>query len=267
MLTPTRKAPLRVAVLCSRRAPGLDALLAPEDKAEHEVVGVITSDPASAVLPRLAGAHIRSMVHDVRAFHQHRGAPLSELSVRREFDQEMVRLLAGMRPDLVVLAGYLYVVTDPVLTAYPDRVINIHDADLSMTDLSGLPRYRGLHSTRDAVIAGEPETRSTVHLVTARVDVGPLLLKSRAFPVHPMIGDARRWNAVDLLKAYAYAQREWMMRSCWGRLLTTAVELFAWDAVRVVGEQAMVSGIPGPLLVDGLSAQARRESSPSWRAS
>lgn len=267
MLKPTRKAPLRVAVLCSRRAPGLDALLAPEDKAEHRVVGVITSDAASAVLAQMAGAHIPTVVHDVRAFHKRRASPLSDLSVRREFDQETTRLLAGMRPDLVVLAGYLYVVTDPVLGAYPNRVINIHDADLSITGLSGLPRYRGLHSTRDAVVAGEPVTRSTVHLVTPRVDIGPLLLKSQAFPVHPMIADARRWNAVDLLKAYAYAHREWMMRGCWGRLVTTAVELFAWDAVQIVGEQALVSGIPGPLLVDTTATPARRDSSPTRRAS
>ena len=89
----------------------------------------------------------------------------------------------------------------------------------------------GVESFRDpclAVFAGEPETRSTVHLVTPEVDVGPALVRSWPFPVHPMVDDARRWGAIDILKAYAYAQREWMMRAAWGPMLRKAIALLEW---------------------------------------
>jgi folate-dependent phosphoribosylglycinamide formyltransferase PurN len=97
------------------------------------------------------------------------------------------------------------------------------------------------------VFAGEPETRSTVHLVTPEVDVGPLLVRSWAFPTHPLVAAARAWGAADILKAYAYAQREWMMRAAWGRLLTRTLMLFAAGTVRVTGGRATIAGAPGPV--------------------
>lgn len=256
-----RAEPLRVAVLCSEQAPGLAELLKPEDQAEYKVVGLVTTDSASNVVPQTAGAGIPCLVHDIREFYREREARLRDLAVRRDYDAVTVRLLARLRPDLVALSGYRYILTDPVLSAYPHRVINVHDADLSIIDASRHPKYGGLHSTRDAVFAGECETRSTLHLVTPEVNAGPLLLQSWGFEVHAMAAEARGWNAIDLLKAYAQAQREWMMRAAWGRLLKTAVEFFAWDAVRIVGERAFISGIPGPLTLD--RSPRTRDSRPS----
>ena len=126
----------------------------------------------------------------------------------------------------MILCGYLHILTGPMLEAYPERIINIHDSDLTLTDALGRPKYRGLHAVRDAVFAGERETRSTVHLVTPEVDVGPPLFRSWAFPTHPLIDAARRWRSTDILNAYAYAQREWMMRASWGQLLATAIDLY-----------------------------------------
>ena len=167
------------------------------------------------------------MLHDLRSFCDGRGGRIGDLGLRREFDAATVHLLDPYRPDLVVLCGYLHVLTAPMLDRFPDRILNIHDADLRLMGADGLPRYRGLRSTRDAVMAGESETRSTVHLVTPNVDVGPVLLLSAPFPVHPMVADARRWGATDILKACAFAQREWMMRACWGPLLAEAIALMA----------------------------------------
>ncbi len=253
----TRAEPLRVAVLTSARAPGLAALLAPDREAGYRVVGVVASDSSSGALPDTAGAGVPCAVHDIRSYYRSCIRPVTDLSIRPAYDAETARMLATWRPDVVVLLGYLHILTAPMLTAYPGRIINVHDSDLCLTDDDGRPRYRGLRSTRDAVTAGETETRSTVHVVTAEVDVGPLLVRSWPFPVlGPLVNFARAAQAQDAIKAYAYAQREWMMRAAWAPMLRIALELYARDEIRVLGNCAYVHGVPGPLTLGALRAGA-----------
>ncbi|MEA2236648.1 MAG: phosphoribosylglycinamide formyltransferase 1 [Thermoanaerobaculia bacterium] len=178
---------LNVAVLCSKRAPGLPEL--------RELVHV------SCVLEREL-PHGRN---------------------REAFDAMTATLLFPYDVDAVVLLGYLYVLTDPMLDAFPGRIINVHDADLTLRDDDGRPRYPGLHATRDAIIAGEHETRSSVHVVTKHLDAGPVIARSNAFPVAPFASVAALRGEHDIVRAYAYAQREWMMRSTWGALAGEAL--------------------------------------------
>jgi folate-dependent phosphoribosylglycinamide formyltransferase PurN len=193
----------------------------------YELAAVVATDPAGDAFVQAGASGLPVLLHDLRSFCDSRGRRMGDLGCRRAFDAETVRLLDPHRPDLVVLCGYLHVLTALMLDRFPERILNIHDADLSLTGADGRPRYRGLRSTRDAVMAGERETRSSVHVVTPEVDVGPLLVRSEPFPVHPLVDDARRWGATEILKAYAFAQREWMMRACWGSLLARSIELMA----------------------------------------
>jgi folate-dependent phosphoribosylglycinamide formyltransferase PurN len=249
---------LRVAVLCSRRAPGLAHLLDhdPNRGRSYELVGLVTSDPECVEREPLAEAGVPRALDDIRRFYAARGARLGDLAHRPDYDRATIEILARFRPDLVILCGYLHIVTPPLLEAYPERILNLHDADLTLRDGAGRPRYPGLHAVRDAVFAGERETRSTVHLVTPEVDGGPLLLRSWAFPTHALIDAARHWGAADILKAYAYAHREWMMRAAWGRLLATAIDLYAHEQVSVGDGCMIVGGARGPR---DLSARASRQ--------
>ena len=216
-----------MALLCSRKAPGLSELLA--GGTSWRLVSVVTSDPQCQELSRLHAVGVPTLIHDIRAFYAARNARLGDLQHRPDYDRQTAELLAPFRPDLVVCCGYLHILTEPLLTAYPQRVINVHDSDL--------PKYQGLRATRDAVLAGERETRSTVHLVTAGVDVGPPLVRSWPFPVLPFVID---------VKGYAYAHRDWMMTTAWGPLLVRAIERFARDEVRFLGGRAVVAGALGP---------------------
>jgi len=171
---------LRVGVLTSKRAPGLDDL-------RRRV-------PLACVLER---------------------RPARSQS-RIAFDHDTANLLIAEGVDVVVLLGYLYIVTEPLLSAFPNRIVNLHDSDL--------PKYPGLHATRDAIVAGERETRSSAHIVTARLDAGPVIARSAAFPVAPFVHQAVERGHADIVRAYAYAQREWMMRSAWGALAATALD-------------------------------------------
>jgi len=253
---------MRAAVLTSGRAPGLERLLERDAVGEgpYRIAGVVASDPESSALPAARAAGVPAAVRDPEAFCRKRGTSTADGEARRAFDRELARELRGMGAESVIMCGYLWIATDSLLDAFPDRVLNVHDADLTLRNGEGVPLYRGLRSTRDAVFAGEPETRSTVHLATERVDVGPPLILSRAFPVHPMVEEAREWGAEDLLKAYAYAQREWMMRASWGPLLDRALELLAEDRIRVPDAgRAAVDGEPAPIELDERRGRARRD--------
>jgi phosphoribosylglycinamide formyltransferase-1 len=248
MLSARRQNALRVALLTSRRAPGLERLLDRSRRpgAGWRIVSAVVSDASCESLSLLAAAHIPTHVHDLRAFCARQRMRLIDPATRREYDDRTVSLLAPHRPDLVVLCGWTWVLTEPVLAVYSDRLINVHDSDLVLLGAEGRPLYRGLRSTRQAVANGESETRSTVHVVTEEVDVGPLLVRSWGFPVHPLVKAAREWRAEDILSAYAYAQREWMMRASWGRLLERAIDRYARGEVRVLGGRAVVGGSLGP---------------------
>ena len=80
---------------------------------------------------------------------------------------------------------------------------------------------------RDALLAGERETRATVHLVNEEPDQGPPFLRSWAFPVSSLVCHAVASQAADVLKAYVYAHQEWMIRATWGALIARAIELIA----------------------------------------
>ncbi len=212
----------------SGRAPGL-AYLLEEDAlrgALYQIVGVASSDGDCVERAMCAAHEIPFVTLDLRAFARERGARWPDMRFRELYDAALIELIAPWKPDAVACAGYLHVLTPHFLGAFPNRVLNVHDADLTLMH-DGVPRYRGLRSTRDAIVAGEPETRCTVHVVTPELDRGPIVARSRAFPVHSLVADARRWQAIDVLKAYAYAQREWMMRAAFGPLLSRGI---AWLA-------------------------------------
>lgn len=188
---------LNAAVLCSRRAPGLDALLR-----RRRIACVVTTHE---VFP----CDVPVLAHPIRG------------RVREQYDTETARTLRGL--DVIILLGYLYVITEPLLAEFPGRIINVHDADLTLRRPDGTPRYPGLHATRDAIVNGERETRSTAHIVTAELDAGPVIARSEPFPVAPFVHQAVARGEDDIVRAYAYAQREWMMRSAWGALAADAL--------------------------------------------
>ncbi len=181
---------LNIGILTSRRPPGLDALLAYPGNAFR--VARVLSTEARPVFPP-----------------------------RRDYDAATLAHLRAAQTDLVILLGYRYIVTDVLLSEYP--ILNLHDSDLRITRPDGERRYTGLRSTRDAILAREKETRSTLHVVTDKLDGGPIISVSRAYPVAPFIHEAAVAGHVDIVKAYAYAQREWMMRDSWGEMLIEAL--------------------------------------------
>jgi phosphoribosylglycinamide formyltransferase 1 len=197
---------LKVAILCSHRAPGLEDLLHdPARGVDYEITCVVTNNRDLREREQIVDAGISCIA---------RPCPPKDMLARQEYDAQTARYLKIFGTDLVVLCCYLRILTRPMLDAFPGRIVNLHDSDLA-----GTPKYAGLHATRDAIRAGERETRATAHWVTEEVDAGPILLRSEAFPVR---GDAR-------------AHRELVIRTAWGPLMRDAIHRVA------VAEEAAVA--------------------------
>ncbi len=230
----TRRTPLRVAVLCSRRAPGLAHLLtqAIGTARPFDIVSVITSEPACADAEVVREHGVPMQTHDIRAYYASRGANVyHDVATRRAYDRDTLALLEPDAPDIVLLDGYLYLLTRPMLELYRNRMLNLHFSDLTLRRQDHGPVYPGLRAVRDALMDGQTETRATVHVVNDEPDGGAPLVRSWAYPVSPMVARARAWNAADMLKAYAFAHQEWMIREASGPLLASALSLVATGAI------------------------------------
>jgi folate-dependent phosphoribosylglycinamide formyltransferase PurN len=228
MLKPHR--PLRVAVLCSHRAPGLLYLLnqSPDRGAAYELVCCVTSERTFSEEVRVERRGIPTHAHPIAAFYEAGGADdLGDLAARAAYDTETLEIIAPYMPDLVLLDGYLYLVTEPMLTRFAHRVINLHFSDLTLRTDDDRPRFPGIRAVRDALAAGQRETRATVHLVNDAADDGPPIVLSWPFPVSPLVEDLRTANAAEVFSAYAFAHEQWMMRTVSGRLVSAALRLVA----------------------------------------
>jgi folate-dependent phosphoribosylglycinamide formyltransferase PurN len=204
---------LRVGVLSSKRAPGLAGLLHhPFRGKSFDVECVVSSDSD------FVECGVPVITHPIRTFYDERNTPVRDRSIRKDYDALTAETFRRVGADIILLLGYLYVVTDALLDTFPGRVINIHD---------GTSKYPGLHATREAILAGESATFSMVHHVTRDIDAGPVIVMSRPFPVAPFVLDAAATGEHDVVRAYAYAHREWVMRSAWGGLAVRALDQLA----------------------------------------
>jgi phosphoribosylglycinamide formyltransferase, formyltetrahydrofolate-dependent len=154
--------PLRIAVLASGRGSNLAALIAARDTGSLPVEFVlVASDKASAGALRLAeAAGIPTLALNPKSYPD-----------RPTFDRELFGRIAASGAELLVLAGFMRVIDGAALAPWAGRIVNIHP--------SLLPKYRGLHTHRRALEAGDTEHGASVHFVTAELDGGPLIAQAR----------------------------------------------------------------------------------------
>jgi phosphoribosylglycinamide formyltransferase 1 len=230
--------PLRVALLTSRRAEGIAGLLAdPNRGSTWRLSLVLGAEEDLRELPLLEAAGVPVELRPIRRLTAFRN-----LRAREDYDDQTGEIFSRLAIDYVLLAGYPYVLTEPLLARFPQRILAIHDADLSRRD----PLYAGAHAVRDAILAGENETRSSVYLVTRDVARGPLFLLGAAYPVAPMAHDARERGDAAFLYSYAELHRRWMIETSWSAMLARTLELLAGGTSQVIGDVVWVDGAPGP---------------------
>lgn len=173
------RAPKRLAVLASGGGTNLQAIIdaIQEHRLDAEICLVAGNRPGAGAFARAEAMGIPTCLVDHTTFPD-----------RETFDQAMQAAIDAHRPDYVVLAGFMRILTPAFVNHYAGRLLNIHP--------SLLPAYPGLHTHARALEAGDCRHGASVHFVTPDLDGGPVILQGEV-PVLP--GDTARLLAERVL--------------------------------------------------------------------
>lgn len=204
----TRRLP--IVVLLSGRGSNLQAIIdAAAGDLAIDIRAVISNRPGVAGLERARRAGIATEVLN------HTDYPS-----REAYDQALQRRIDRYRPRLVVLAGFMRILTPGFVARYRGRMINVHP--------SLLPAFPGLDTHQRALDAGVREHGASVHFVTDEVDGGPVIIQARV----PVLGG----DTAEVLAARVLAQEH--------RILPQAVRWFAEGRLKLEGERVLLDGEP-----------------------
>ena len=154
-----------IVILISGRGSNMEALIAARDAGSLPVniAAVISNRPDAAGLETAAKAGIATHYIDHKAF-----------AGREAFDAALIECIDGFAPDLVILAGFMRILSEGFVRHYEGRLMNIHP--------SLLPSFPGLHTHQRALEEGVRIHGCTVHFVTPTLDHGPVIIQA-AVPV------------------------------------------------------------------------------------
>lgn len=200
---------VRIAVLVSGGGTNLQALIDAQGRGEipdGQIAAVISSSPDAFALERAKKAGIPGYVIDRKAFASNQAMTVALTQQLKELDI-----------GLVVLAGFLYILTPELIDAYPNAILNVHPALIPSFCGEG---FYGLHVHEAALAYGVKVTGATVHFVSEDCDGGPIVLQ-QAVPIEE--GDT-----AEILQRRVMEQAEW-------KILPRAVALFCAQKLRVEG--------------------------------
>jgi len=202
---------LRLGVLASGRGSDLQSLLDAHGAGRiRSRVGVVVSDKADA------RALLRAREHDVPAEAIVPDATLLGADRRRHHEERVAKILAHYKVDLVVLAGYMRLLSPDFVGRFPNKIVNIHPALL--------PSFPGLHGQKQALDWGVRIAGCTTHFVDERTDHGPVLLQAAV--------------AVDIGETEDSLSRRILELE--HQILPRTIHLLEQGRVRVEGRRALV---------------------------
>lgn len=200
----------RVVVLISGNGSNLQALI--DYPARNYEIGAVISNRADAFgLQRAQNAGIATAVLDHKAFES-----------REAFDLALMSLIDQYQPDLVVLAGFMRILSSAFVQHYAGKLLNIHP--------SLLPLYKGTHTHQRVLDAGDREHGVSVHFVTEELDGGPVILQA----VVPVLAD----DTAETLAARVATQEH--------KIYPEAVSWFAGGRLKVSHGAACLDNQPLP---------------------
>jgi phosphoribosylglycinamide formyltransferase-1 len=157
----TQPSPIKIVVLISGRGSNLQSLFHAQqaEQLNVEFAAVISNRPQAAGLQFAQQQQLATTVVDHTRY-----------SGRESYDQSLIEAIDSHHPQLVVLAGFMRILTPQFVRHYAGRLINIHP--------SLLPNFKGLHTHQQALDAGVEQHGASVHFVTEELDGGPVFLQA-----------------------------------------------------------------------------------------
>lgn len=147
-------------MLLSGSGSNLQALIDAQASSSYEIVAVISNKQDAFGLQRAAKHGIATETLSHRDF-----------ASRESFDSKLAKLVDSFKPDLVVLAGFMRILTAPFVALFAGRLVNIHP--------SLLPEFPGMNTHQRALDAGVSEHGASVHFVTEELDGGPVIARRK----------------------------------------------------------------------------------------
>jgi phosphoribosylglycinamide formyltransferase-1 len=201
-----------VVVLISGSGSNLQALIDSQADGNPACIRAVIANRADAFgLIRAQGAGIPTAVLDHKAFGS-----------REAFDAALMEMIDGYAPDLVILAGFMRILTSGFVRHYQGRLLNIHP--------SLLPKYKGLDTHRRALEAGDSEHGCSVHFVTEELDGGPVAIQAA-------LSVAAGENVDELTQRVHTAEHQ---------IYPLAMRWFAEGRLRLAEQGAMLDGVTLP---------------------
>ena len=152
--------PLKVVVLISGSGSNLQAFIDHAKEINIEIQAVLSNKAEAFGLERAKKANIPAIA-----------LPHSDFDSREDFDQALIKELDQYNPELIILAGFMRILSPSFVNHFKDKIINIHP--------SLLPKYKGLNTHQRAIDAGDEHHGASVHLVTAELDDGPVIIQGQ----------------------------------------------------------------------------------------
>lgn len=187
----------RVVILISGRGSNMVSIInaVNDGSLPIKIVAVISNRPDAAGIDFAQQAGIDTAIIDHKIF-----------ATREDFDAAMAIKIDSYQPDLVVLAGFMRILTTEFVEHYANKLINIHPALL--------PKFKGMDTHQQAIDAGETEHGASVHFVTAELDAGPVILQAKVPVLSTDTADTLAARVLEQEhKLYPEAIKKWVMQS------------------------------------------------------
>lgn len=197
----------KVVVLISGNGSNLQAIIDAANKSCYRIAAVVSNKADAYGLTRAAEHNIPTLVLDHKKF-----------SSRNEFDMALIEIIDPLQPDLLVLAGFMRILSVEFVQHYAGRTLNIHP--------SLLPKFPGVNTHQRAIDEGETEHGASVHFVTEELDGGPVIAQAK---IKILAGES-----VEELKARVATEEH--------RLYPFVVDLFASGRLNMRNQQAILDG-------------------------
>jgi phosphoribosylglycinamide formyltransferase-1 len=216
---------LRIGVLASGRGSNLQAIIDAIEAGtlDARLVCVLSNKADAPALDRARRHNITPIFLDAKPFAAKSSDPAEKQAAREAYDRAVLDVLRKQDVELVILAGYMRIVTSVLIDAYHNRMMNIHP--------SLLPSFPGLDVQQKALDWGSKLAGCTVHFVTEGVDEGPIIIQA-AVPVH-------QGDTAETLAARILIEEH--------RIYPTAIQWYAEGRLKVEGRRVHLAGAPPPL--------------------
>ncbi len=191
--------PLRLVVLISGSGSNLQAII---DEIENnnlpaKIVAVISNQADAYGLQRAIKANIEQSVLSHKNYED-----------RLQYDRALQKLIDGYQPDLIILAGFMRILSNEFVEHFSQKMMNIHP--------SLLPKYKGLNTHQRAIDAGDKEHGCSVHFVTPELDDGPVILQATV--------EVKENDTTDTLAARVHQQEH--------KIYPQAIRLYAENKIK-----------------------------------